>query len=608
MKTSPIGKKPLLKVRNVSGSSFADNDQKKLMRIIDNQNFTINFLSKKFFAIEKEISFLKNSIAKEAKFEQIKQRKKEIQSLKTQENNARRGEETAIEGSLSRAVSKPTKSIVKKTESTLSNLVTAFRNLFLGWLANKGFDAFDAYTKGDFLKLEDIKNKVLGNLAIIGGIFLALNGGIFVILGIIGKIIKGIAKISWNFLKAIVNRVRNVFRPRPQSNTGGRPRGGTSGGGTSGGGTSGGGRTQLAVSGRGATSSGNQSGVKGRSSFDLEQQRKAITQQNMMRDDGPKNIFDSGRRFIKQQLEQFSHTKGGRGLTRVIKHIKNSWVGKVAGFFIDKYIKAFEAAKNFFKPKTIQNIGKGLARAGVLTKVLGKLLGPLLAVIDIHGRANSGMSPAQAIIPAVLKALLTSGAAILGGMVPIPGLNILTSIAGSFAGSWLGDRIMEGIDSMWDKSWDKNLFSGFNDFVMNLGKGDNPLSKKIGEMFPYEGVSNYGQETAAASSSPPAAAPSPPAAAPSPPAAAPSPPSAAPSPPAAAPSAPSISPTTPSMSAPGPVSSSGNTTVIYKKVSSGGRSGNQPLKKGSATNTPAISSSNPENFYTMYSQVVYNVI
>ena len=69
------------------------------------------------------------------------------------------------------------------------------------------------------------------------------------------------------------------------------------------------------------------------------------------------------------------------------------------------------------------------------------------------------------------------------------------------------------------------------------------------------------------------------------------------------------SPSSPSMSVPGPVSSAGNTTVIYKKVGgSGGQMQGQPLKSGSATDVPLIASADPSNFYTMYSQLLYNVV
>jgi len=57
------------------------------------------------------------------------------------------------------------------------------------------------------------------------------------------------------------------------------------------------------------------------------------------------------------------------------------------------------------------------------------------------------------------------------------------------------------------------------------------------------------------------------------------------------------------------VKKEGKTQVIYKKVASGGGAQmQQPLKSGSATDVPLIASSNPNNFYTMYSQMVYNVV
>jgi hypothetical protein len=63
-------------------------------------------------------------------------------------------------------------------------------------------------------------------------------------------------------------------------------------------------------------------------------------------------------------------------------------------------------------------------------------------------------------------------------------------------------------------------------------------------------------------------------------------------------------------SAPGALSGGGNTTVIYKKVggSGGQQAQGQPLKTGSATDVPLVASANPSNFYTMYSQTLYNVV
>jgi len=47
--------------------------------------------------------------------------------------------------------------------------------------------------------------------------------------------------------------------------------------------------------------------------------------------------------------------------------------------------------------------------------------------------------------------------------------------------------------------------------------------------------------------------------------------------------------------------------IIYRRAG-GQKNQSTPLKTGSATNVPSIPSSNPDNFYTMYSQMNYNVV
>lgn len=47
--------------------------------------------------------------------------------------------------------------------------------------------------------------------------------------------------------------------------------------------------------------------------------------------------------------------------------------------------------------------------------------------------------------------------------------------------------------------------------------------------------------------------------------------------------------------------------IIYRRAG-GQQNQSTPLKTGSATNVPSIPSSNPDNFYTMYSQMNYNVV
>ena len=77
-----------------------------------------------------------------------------------------------------------------------------FKILFVGWLTDKGVKAMAAFLSGDSEELEKIKNNVLVALGVVGGVFLALSGGlallpslILPIAGLIGKL--GIAIIGF---------------------------------------------------------------------------------------------------------------------------------------------------------------------------------------------------------------------------------------------------------------------------------------------------------------------------------------------------------------------------------------------------------------------------
>lgn len=580
----------------------------------------LSVLKVRVTTLEKQVSFLAKALDKEAELEKKQQKEKEKKLLQQEESGRRSAKEKQLEKSLFKALISPVKAVGGVAKGLLGNLMDFFVTIFAGWLTDKGLKAFQANAEGNTAKLESIKNEVLKALGIVGGIFLALNGGIGVILSIITGLAGKIAKFAWS---ATFGR---FFRPPtppvkpPDASNVKPPVTPPAGGGVTGTSFSPGQQ-------RGAAPQGG--GPQGKSTFELEQARKAQTQANMTKPEGPKGPMDRFKRFLKGNLAKFETSKKGRAIFKALNWMKTGPMGKAAGFLFNPFIKAFEWAGNLLKPKNLKVIGDKLSKF----KGLGRLMGPLFALIDIGSRANKGMSPAQAIIPAILKALLTSGAGALGAAVPIPGLNIATSIMGGFAGAWLGDQLMSGIDGIWDKSWDKNLFQGFNDAIKGIGKSD--PSGIINKIFPYDGVMIKEQTTeqkilkstqkggmyegydpkdlqwnaelsipevkleAASKYTDSNGNPIKPKPVSIPPVAA--------KPTEEKPA--QVTPPAMTKQAPGPVSATGNTQVIYKRVASGGGAQmQQPLKTGSATDVPLIASSNPSNFYTMYSQIVYNVV
>ena len=551
-------------------------------------NVDTSSLSKRVSILENDVSFLAKALNKEADLEKKAQKQYEKDVGKVEEKKLRSGEEKKLEKKITKGLISPVKAVGKKAGGVLGNLVEVFMILLGGWLTNQGLKAIKANAEGDINKLESIKNEVIKTLSIVGGIFLALNIGILGITAIIGKIALAITLAPFKF---VFNRIRDFVRGKSKLKGGkpgaGKPGAGRGGTGKPGAGKPGAGRGGTGKPGAAARAVG---GIKNAVGGMLSPSPGSISRfsdSNLRAFQGKANLGDKLRLFYrggyKALLKSFMSSGPVKGLKALLGFVTKGPGARALGFIAKPFIKFVQYVAGLLNPRNLKKIGGAIGKA----KVLSRLLGPLLGVIDIQSRSSSGMSPAQAIIPALLKALMTSGGAVLGGAVaaPIPGLNMLTSFAGGYIGSELGNMVMGGIDGMWDKSWDTNLFKGFNNTVMSIGEND--PTGLVSKIFPYEGKDKkYDSKVTTGASAP-----------------------AAPAAPGAMPAAQVSSPSSPSMSAPGPVSGGGNTTVIYKKVGGSGRQmQRQPSKGESATDVPLIASADPSNFYTMYSQLLYNVV
>jgi len=568
------GERKLLFKRNISSANVFKKSGAlvKTTPSAITSNVDTSSLSKRVSILENDVSFLAKALNKEADLEKKAQKQYEKDVGKVEEKKLRSGEEKKLEKKITKGLISPVKAVGKKAGGVLGNLMELFMTLLGGWLTNQGLEAIKANAEGNIGKLESIAVEVGKTLAIVGGIFAALNFGIIGIVATIGAITAAIIAAPFKFA---FRKLRELVTGKPKP-----PGGGKSGGGKPGGGINSPGNVPGT-----SISSGNRAGSKppgssgSKSTFGLEQQRKAATQKNMLSQNKPNFIMKKFRSI----LAQFETTKSGRGIAKAINWMKGSWIGKVGGYFAKKTLGAFQWVKDYLSPKGMGKVGSKLGRA---LKIGGPLVTALFSLGSIVNRSNSGMSPAQAILPELLRTVLSVGGATLGAGAGLGWLSPITAIAGSFAGDWLGGQIMNWADAP-ERSgiWDSKIFDGFNNAVRELSLNN----EMVGKIFPYD--TGLNGKTANPQSP---VAPTPAVTTPVP---------------GEMPAAQVSSPSSPSMSAPGPVSGGGNTTVIYKKVGgSGGQMQGQPLKSGSATDVPLIASADPSNFYTMYSQLLYNVV
>ncbi len=187
-------------------------------------------ISKRVRVIEKYIHDVSKSIEKIQKFivdEEKSDRKKTLEELKEKiELDEKR--KLAKKELLLEAGDEPEKQVeeekpqverFKKVKGFLEKLKGAFTTLFVGWLTDKGIQAFRAFQEGNMEKLRSIAKNVALGLAAVGGLMFIAKGGLFKLLKIykkgIGKsftrfMIKKFGKIGGKFAKATTGALKNL--------------------------------------------------------------------------------------------------------------------------------------------------------------------------------------------------------------------------------------------------------------------------------------------------------------------------------------------------------------------------------------------------------------
>lgn len=116
----------------------------------------------------------------------------ETRDNKRKKDAAKKGlKESFLESSIVKAFKKPVAKIQKKTTGIFEDLFKAINSLFGAWLLDKGQKLMDAWTSGDMNQFHALKGEVLKALAIAGGIFLLLNGGLTAIISSISGFVAG---------------------------------------------------------------------------------------------------------------------------------------------------------------------------------------------------------------------------------------------------------------------------------------------------------------------------------------------------------------------------------------------------------------------------------
>jgi hypothetical protein len=110
------------------------------------------------------------------------------------EAGARGGQEGLLETKIQSALSEPVKRIGNKVSFGFNNLMSFVMTLLGGWLTTQGINVLKALQDGNKKKLNEIKDSVIKTLLIAGGVFTIINVGIGKVIGTITGLASKIAK------------------------------------------------------------------------------------------------------------------------------------------------------------------------------------------------------------------------------------------------------------------------------------------------------------------------------------------------------------------------------------------------------------------------------
>ena len=154
----------------------------------DNINSSLVNLSAQVTALSASLDGIAQRVREDSALDQAREAQKRRQEEILAEQKLREGKESVVERKMQSALLRPVRKIGNKARFTLGRLANFFMILLGGFLGNMALSTISALVSGDKERLEELKQKFLKNIGVVGGIFLLFSGGLTTILGYLTRL------------------------------------------------------------------------------------------------------------------------------------------------------------------------------------------------------------------------------------------------------------------------------------------------------------------------------------------------------------------------------------------------------------------------------------
>ena len=172
-------------------------------------------MSQQIMSLSASLQQIGTSIANDSALDRQRELQKQNQERILAQQQLREGKESIIEKKMQNALISPVTKIAAKAKFTLDKVGKFFTILLGGWIANQSIQAIQALITRNKKRLEEIKNNVIKNLGVVGGILLAVNGGLSALVKITTRLITKITSsvvngLFLNPVKALIKAVKDA--------------------------------------------------------------------------------------------------------------------------------------------------------------------------------------------------------------------------------------------------------------------------------------------------------------------------------------------------------------------------------------------------------------
>ena len=163
--------------------------------LIQRNSLALNSVSEQLSALTQQVNSLNvamqnvyGNVSQSAALERRQTAQEQDQERRLAEQQLREGKESIIERKIQNALVYPVQKVAAKASFTLSRLMQFFTTLLGGWLLQQGIETIKALGDGNRQKLEEIKNSVIKNLGIIGGVYAGIRFGLTSVFNILTRV------------------------------------------------------------------------------------------------------------------------------------------------------------------------------------------------------------------------------------------------------------------------------------------------------------------------------------------------------------------------------------------------------------------------------------